>query len=110
MTIVMKFGGSSIADAASMRQVARLIADRIDAGPLVVLSAMGKTTDALFDAARLAEDDQLDAALDIAATLRGQHGEVTDLLFDGATPPRPRESRRATVASTNASCRESETS
>jgi len=87
VTIVMKFGGSSIADAASMRQVARLIADRIDAGPLVVLSAMGKTTDALFDAARLAEDDQLDAALDIAATLRGQHGEVTDLLFDGATPP-----------------------
>ena len=44
MTVVMKFGGTSIADAGCVRQVAKLIAERIDTGPLVVLSAMGKTT------------------------------------------------------------------
>lgn len=86
MTIVMKFGGTSIADASCVRQVAGLIAERIDAGPLVVLSAMGKTTDALFEAAELAQNGDLDVALEIAATLRGQHEDTAQQLFDNSVP------------------------
>ena len=45
--IVHKFGGTSLADAARMRQVAGLLAARPDAAQLVVVSAMAGVTDAL---------------------------------------------------------------
>jgi aspartokinase/homoserine dehydrogenase 1 len=52
--IVMKFGGSSVADRARLEHVASLVAAH--PGPCaVVVSAMGKTTDRLLRAAALAE-------------------------------------------------------
>lgn len=51
--IVQKFGGSSVADAASIKRVARRIVDTKKAGHevVVVVSAMGDTTDELLDLA-----------------------------------------------------------
>jgi aspartate kinase len=51
--IVQKFGGSSVADAASIKRVARRIVDTKKAGHevVVVVSAMGATTDELLDLA-----------------------------------------------------------
>lgn len=51
--IVQKFGGSSVADAAAMKRVAARIADTRKAGNdvVVVVSAMGDTTDDLLDLA-----------------------------------------------------------
>ena len=51
--IVQKFGGSSVADAASIKRVAQLIAATRAAGNevVVVISAMGDTTDDLMDLA-----------------------------------------------------------
>lgn len=51
--IVQKYGGSSVADAESIRRVARRIADTKRAGHdvAVVVSAMGDTTDELLDLA-----------------------------------------------------------
>jgi len=51
--IVQKFGGSSVADAASVKRVARRIVDTKLAGNevVVVVSAMGDTTDELLDLA-----------------------------------------------------------
>ncbi len=51
--IVQKFGGSSVADAASIKRVARRIVDTKKAGHdvVVVVSAMGDTTDELIDLA-----------------------------------------------------------
>ena len=51
--IVQKFGGSSVADAASIKRVARRIVDTFKAGNkvVVVVSAMGDTTDELMDLA-----------------------------------------------------------
>ena len=48
--VVMKFGGTSVADAQRIRQAARRIVDRRDSGCRVVavLSARGKTTDELI--------------------------------------------------------------
>ncbi|MFY9262363.1 MAG: aspartate kinase [Actinomycetaceae bacterium] len=51
--IVQKFGGSSVSDAASIRRVAQRIVDAHKAGNkvVVVVSAMGDTTDDLIDLA-----------------------------------------------------------
>jgi len=52
--IVMKFGGSSVANAERIRHVAGIISKFYDRRPIVVLSAMGDTTDDLLDAAEAA--------------------------------------------------------
>ncbi|MBN1617464.1 MAG: aspartate kinase, partial [Spirochaetales bacterium] len=49
--IVMKFGGSSVANAERIRHVAQIIKAFADSRPIVVLSAMGDTTDHLLEAA-----------------------------------------------------------
>ncbi|TVU44140.1 hypothetical protein EJB05_03573, partial [Eragrostis curvula] len=46
--VVMKFGGSSLASAERMREVANLILSFPDEMPVVVLSAMGETTNKLL--------------------------------------------------------------
>ncbi|KAL5860785.1 hypothetical protein ACOSQ4_002081 [Xanthoceras sorbifolium] len=48
LTCVMKFGGSSVASADRMREVAELIRSFPDERPVIVLSAMGKTTNKLI--------------------------------------------------------------
>lgn len=47
-SVVMKFGGSSVASAGRMREVADLVLSFPDEQPIVVLSAMGKTTNNLL--------------------------------------------------------------
>ena len=53
MRVVQKFGGSSVADAASIKRVAQRIVDSKSRGldVVVVISAMGDTTDELMDLA-----------------------------------------------------------
>ncbi|KAJ6319651.1 hypothetical protein OIU78_015127 [Salix suchowensis] len=48
LTCVMKFGGSSLASAERMREVAELILSFPNESPVIVLSAMGKTTNKLL--------------------------------------------------------------
>ncbi len=50
--IVMKFGGSSVASATAIEWVAGIVRQHLHAQPVVVVSAMGKTTDRLEDAWR----------------------------------------------------------
>ncbi len=50
MAIVMKFGGTSVADAAAFENVARIIAAQRATMPVVVVSAMSGVTDALLAA------------------------------------------------------------
>ncbi|MDP9347813.1 MAG: lysine-sensitive aspartokinase 3, partial [Gemmatimonadota bacterium] len=47
---VLKFGGTSVEDAAAFERVASIVAARRDAAPVVVTSAMSRVTDALVDA------------------------------------------------------------
>ena len=51
--IVQKYGGSSVADADSIKRVARRVVETMEAGNrvAVVVSAMGDTTDELIDRA-----------------------------------------------------------
>lgn len=60
--VVMKFGGSSLADASRVDHVAKLIQSQIEAGfraRAVVCSAMGKTTNALLSAGDFALDGRV---------------------------------------------------
>lgn len=83
--IVMKFGGSSIATAKHLRQVADLAAAAHERQPCVVLSAMGKTTDALFASARTAAAGDLVGAMARIAELFAHAGATADdLLQDPA--------------------------
>ncbi len=83
MTLVMKFGGSSVADAACMRQAASLVEAARAQAPLVVLSAMGKTTNGLFEAASRAEKGDLVAALELLARIRAHHEDTAKELGVG---------------------------
>ncbi|RPI12456.1 MAG: lysine-sensitive aspartokinase 3, partial [Acidobacteriales bacterium] len=50
--IVMKFGGTSVESAAAIERVASIVKARIERRPVVVVSAMGKTTNKLLAIAR----------------------------------------------------------
>ena len=65
--IVMKFGGSSVADAPRIRTVAGIVAGELSRRPVVVLSAMGDTTDDLIAAAEAARKG---SACDAVSRLR----------------------------------------
>ena len=69
--IVMKFGGSSLATSDALTRVAGLIADRVPRGPVVVVSALGKTTDGLVAAVDLAARGALGDARRSVAAIRG---------------------------------------
>lgn len=58
--VICKFGGSSLADANRLKEVAKLVKLQIEKSermPVVVLSAMGKTTDELLRAGERAIDE-----------------------------------------------------
>jgi aspartate kinase len=65
--IVCKFGGTSVQDAAAIRRLIGIVRSRTPERPVVVVSALARVTDALFDLAKTAEaggssrEDQLDA-------------------------------------------------
>jgi aspartate kinase len=52
--IVMKFGGTSVESAVAIERVASIVKARIDQKPIVVVSAMGKTTNKLLAIAQAA--------------------------------------------------------
>jgi aspartate kinase len=86
MVLVMKFGGSSLADASCFRRTAGLVAAALGRAPVVVLSASGKTTDALFRAAHLAEAGQEEAALAEARAIHERHRGIVAELFPRGVP------------------------
>jgi aspartate kinase len=71
--IVMKFGGTSVESAAAIERVAGIVRAHFDRQPLVVVSAMGKTTNRLLAAADKAAAGNLGDALRDAEDLRAFH-------------------------------------
>ncbi len=76
--IVMKFGGTSVESAAAMLRLAGIVRSRIAEQPIVVVSAMGKTTNRLLEAANLAVAGQRVEALDKVESLRAYHHAEAD--------------------------------
>jgi aspartate kinase len=86
MSLILKFGGSSVANAACLRRVAEIIKSSLDQSPVVVVSAMGKTTDALFAAAQSAERGETEAALKALREIVAGHERTCAELWEGETP------------------------
>jgi aspartate kinase len=74
--IVMKFGGSSVANAERIRTVAGIVKERLDERPVLVLSAMGDVTDHLLDAAEKALREGPSSIARLVQSLTGLHEEV----------------------------------
>ncbi|MBF6604758.1 MAG: aspartate kinase [Chloroflexi bacterium] len=76
--VVQKFGGSSLADADRIRRVARRIASERAAGSelVVVVSAMGDTTDELLELAAAITDEPDSRELDVLLAT-GEHQSAT---------------------------------
>ena len=88
--IVMKFGGTSVEDAASIERVAEIIKARENLRPAIVVSAMGKTTSRLLQAAEASAAGDNRTNLAIVADLKTRHtSEARRLVKNGAEPVFP---------------------
>src|SRR5690349_11143519 len=81
MPTVMKFGGTSVADAHAFENVARIVASQQIAAPVVVVSAMGGVTDALLAATVTAGEGRADEAVaSLEEIFRRHHHTAAELL------------------------------
>lgn len=71
--IVMKFGGTSVESAAAIERVASIVQARLDRKPVVVVSAMGKTTNKLLAIAALAAEGKSAQAQESLDELKDFH-------------------------------------
>jgi len=79
---VMKFGGTSVQDAAAFARAAEIVRGQKDLSPVVVTSAMAKVTDALlnaFETAKRGDSETAFASLDAHFT---RHYEISERLLD----------------------------
>ncbi len=89
---VFKFGGASVRDAAGIRNLAEIVRVQAEQGVIVVVSAMGKTTNALELVARAYADHKPDETLAQWQTVRDYHEAI---LRDLAGPDWPMTFRAA---------------
>jgi aspartate kinase len=79
--IVMKFGGTSVQDAAAIDCAAAIVRERMKEKPAVVVSALAKITDQLLAMAAAAGSSDRDKALELSRTARERHyNTALDLL------------------------------
>ena len=83
--VVMKFGGTSLEDAAAIRRTAEIVRGRRNRGlhAMVVVSAMAKVTDTLLAAAAAAGVGDKHGALALSARLRSRHLDTARDLVNG---------------------------
>jgi len=81
--IVMKFGGTSIDDAVAVQRVVEIVRSRLPLRPVVVVSAMGKTTKQLLETARAASGGDLKTAAARLEALRTGHEELAQSAVRG---------------------------
>src|SRR5262245_46164786 len=74
--IVMKFGGTSVEDAAAMDRSCSIVGQKLSRKPLVVVSALGGATNALLEAGGLAARGEVAKASAIAEKLERRHTEL----------------------------------
>ena len=81
--IVLKFGGTSVQDTDAVTRAVQVIRRQLSRGEVVVLSAMGKTTNGLLEMARSASSGDIDTAWSIRDGLRDLHLKVARELLTG---------------------------
>lgn len=85
MLHVFKFGGASVKDAPAVRNVSTILRSFIDQKDklVIVVSAMGKTTNHLEDIFKAAKAKQEDKCKQILKEIEDYHYALADELFDG---------------------------
>jgi aspartate kinase len=84
--IVMKFGGTSVQDAAAMERVIAIIKSKLAHHPIVVVSAMAQITNTLIQCAQLAREGKEAEALKLLQdVLAKRHHETIDQLINDAS-------------------------
>jgi aspartate kinase len=71
--IVMKFGGTSVEDASAIKRLVYDVRTQLDRRPIVVVSAMGKTTNSLLECARLAAGSDIRSSLAKLESISAHH-------------------------------------
>lgn len=85
--IVMKFGGSSVESAEAITRVVGIVRARLPRRPVVVVSAMGKTTRRLLEIGDTASRGDLGRALELVDELRDFHRrEAAAVVAEGERP------------------------
>ena len=93
MNVIMKFGGTSVADADAMNRVIAIVRNQLaanssDPPPVVVVSAMSKVTDRLIETGRLAGEGDADGAATLVNDLLERHiGVLNGLVGEEAAKP-----------------------
>ena len=83
--LVFKFGGASVKDAEGIANLAKVVKLYADQQLLIVVSAMGKTTNALEKLAR-AYADQTDEVHELYESVKQYHFGIISELFDPSHP------------------------
>lgn len=83
--IVLKFGGTSVGDAAAIRRGAEIVRGRQARQPVVVVSALAGTTNALIAIAEQAAKGHLIGAMRAVEALRERHLAEADALLGAAS-------------------------
>ncbi len=78
--IVMKFGGTSVEDAAALQNVAEIIRSQIDRQPVVVVSAIAKATNQLLKCAGLAAEGKIHDVTGLIRDLQSRHHTIINIL------------------------------
>ena len=81
--IVLKFGGTSVQDNKWIDKAIDIAADQIESAPLMVSSAMGKTTDRLVEIADYAAGKNKDGIMNNIETLKKTHLDTAELFLTG---------------------------
>jgi aspartate kinase len=105
--VIMKFGGTSVADSAAMNRVLDIVRKQVAASstgtpPVVVVSAMSKVTDRLIETARVAALGDGKQAASLLQELLDRHITVSGGLVSGASLSGLTENLRADFAQLSA--------
>ena len=76
--IIMKFGGTSVADATAMLRTISIVESKLHQKPVMVVSACAKVTDALYNVINLAEACKQEEASDAISALKARHMGIVD--------------------------------
>ena len=89
--IVMKFGGSSVESASAIERVAGIVRRVVARNPVVVVSAMGKTTQQLLNMGEEAASGTKERALEKLRALRQMHEREIGALLPAASQTEARQ-------------------
>lgn len=84
---VYKFGGASVKDAEAVKNIARILKSGHTDDLMIVVSAMGKTTNAIEKALSQFREAENELSINVLSDLMQYHEEIMLKLFDDENNP-----------------------